>query len=48
MSMKLNILLIIGFRLLDALRLLMVPRGGIEPPTQGFSVFIEIDQGDEF
>jgi hypothetical protein len=26
----------------------MVPRGGIEPPTQGFSVFIETEQGDKF
>tara|TARA_B100002019_G_scaffold110865_1_gene95372 strand:- start:964 stop:1104 length:141 start_codon:yes stop_codon:yes gene_type:complete len=25
----------------------MVPRGGIEPPTQGFSVIPIIEQGDE-
>jgi len=24
----------------------MVPRGGIEPPTQGFSVIQEMEQGD--
>ena len=23
----------------------MVPRGGIEPPTQGFSVILKIEQG---
>jgi len=25
----------------------MVPRGGIEPPTQGFSVNHNIEQGDK-
>ena len=25
---------------------LVVPRGGIEPPTQGFSVIQEMEQGD--
>ncbi len=32
------------FRDLNPLR--MVPRGGIEPPTQGFSVIPKIEQGD--
>ena len=26
----------------------MVPRGGIEPPTQGFSVIQKMEQGDQF
>jgi len=25
----------------------MVPRGGIEPPTQGFSVILNVEQGDK-
>ena len=28
--------------------LIMVPRGGIEPPTQGFSVILNIEQDDKF
>ena len=26
----------------------MVPRGGVEPPTQGFSVILNIEQDDKF
>jgi len=25
----------------------VVPRGGIEPPTQGFSVILNVEQGDK-